>query len=186
MWLWPLTLFSQSLPLDLCPLCQLNLMWLASWRASSTMKIKAMQEGWRRVTGGVLCGHGSTIRDQLLLGLRVFWGYGVEISFSSRRPSTVPGVCFVLGFRSAVVLFQAIRLFSLSFLFSPHCLTGGARHSSSTLCGPPLIYKIRPMPFIVVMSAWQAYISTVKASASREIFDSWSELLEHHCLLWET
>lgn len=67
------------------------------------------------------------------MGLRVFWGHGVESSFSScqpPQPSTVPGVCFVLGCGSAVVLFQASRLFSLPSLFSPHCLTGGARHGS--------------------------------------------------------
>lgn len=39
------------------------------------------------VTGGVLCGHGSTIGGRLPHGAQtVFWGHGVESSFSSCRP----------------------------------------------------------------------------------------------------
>ena len=114
-------------------------MWLAkrgrpAWRS---LRLCSGGEEWR--TGGVLCGHGSASGGQLPHGAKSVLGSWCGKQLFLPPASTVPGVCFVLGCRSAVGLFQAIRLFSLpSLFFSPHSLTGGARHGSSELCGPPL------------------------------------------------
>ena len=50
-WLWPLTIFSQSLLSDLCPLCQLNITWLANWgrRAQGRLSSCRWGEEWRLV-----------------------------------------------------------------------------------------------------------------------------------------